>query len=216
MLQNRFRVKSHALKYMFFRHGKYFGAMIPTRLVVLAALVLCLGASLVSADQSSNPTNSPSTSSASRQILVGAAHPVFVDPSTGATLWTANVERSEASTGENGSIIGQMDGVDGILYEGGKPADKFLAAKVIYDNARKIVVARGGVKITSLTQSSTTLTCDKVVWYMGKNKLVGSGHVVFRAQGFTQTGPSFQADTKIKDVVMQSTQRQRIHMTFMP
>jgi lipopolysaccharide assembly outer membrane protein LptD (OstA) len=112
--------------------------------------------------------------------------------------------------------MGVMEGVDGIFYQQGKPADHFSAPKVIYDEHAQTVTASGGVKLKSLTQNNTTLSCDSLVWYPGTGKLVGSGNVVYHSGHFMQTGPSFQADTKLKRITMHRTASQPIHIVYQP
>lgn len=127
----------------------------------------------------------------------------FVDPKSGKILWTAIVQDAQAlsKSAPNATQV-TMHTVDGTLYENSSPADRLLAPTVTVDNETQIVVATGGVKVVSLTHADTQVTCDRMVYYASKAKIVGTGNVVFRKGGFTQTGPSFAADVKLKSVVM--------------
>jgi len=127
----------------------------------------------------------------------------FTDPKTGKTLWTAKVQRVEAvSKQEANAVFGTLHMVDGILYEDSVAADRLRAPTVTVDNSTQVVTATGGVVVTSLTQAGTQVTCDKMIYYAEKAKIAGTGHVVFKKGGFTQTGPSFAADVKLKSVIM--------------
>jgi len=133
--------------------------------------------------------------------IVGS-HLTYVDPKTGKTLWTADVENSEAQTAQNTSdVSAYMHNVRGVIYDGGQPADHFTAPLVTADTKNHTITATGGVTVTSITQVGTTLRCDRMVWYTAQNRLVGVGHVVFKKGGITQTMPSFQADTRLKRIV---------------
>jgi hypothetical protein len=150
---------------------------------------------------------------------VGTSQMTFVDPKSGKILWKAIVQQFDAQSGLNGGVIGVMKNVDGILYENGKAADRLKSAIVTADNQKRMVTASGGVTITSLTQAGTVLTCDSVVWYTAQDKMLGTGHVLLHTGGFTQSGPSFLADTKMKSVVMPAPgpgSRHSVHAQFQP
>jgi hypothetical protein len=127
----------------------------------------------------------------------------FTDPKTGNLLWTARVASIEAESKVTANdVTGTMHGVDGILYKDGKPADHMTAKTVNVDNKRQTVTAADGVVVVSLTQADTRLSCDQATYFAREGKLTGKGHVVFKKAGFTQSGPSFAADVKLKSVVM--------------
>jgi lipopolysaccharide assembly outer membrane protein LptD (OstA) len=127
----------------------------------------------------------------------------FTDPKTGKILWTAKVRRVEAVSQQSASgVFGTLHVVDGVLYEDSVPADRLEAPTVTVDNATQQVTATGGVRVTSLTQANTRVTCDSMIYYAGKARIVGTGHVVFKKGGFVQSGPSFAADVKLKSVIM--------------
>ena len=127
----------------------------------------------------------------------------FTDPKTGRVLWTAKVGAIVATSGvEASAVTGVMHEVDGRLYQDGQPADEMLAPMVTVDNEKHVIAATGGVHVKSLTQADTTVTCDDATWYANDNKLIGRGNVVFRKGGFTQSGSSFAADTRLHSVVM--------------
>jgi hypothetical protein len=183
-----------------------------------AALTFALVSAIVGASEAKTKKlaeDKPSTPHITANV--GSSQMTFVDPNTGKMLWKANVQQFEAQSLSSGSVVGAMTNVDGILYENGTPSDRLRAPTVTADNASKVVTATGGVVITSLTQAATTMTCDRVVWYSSANKLIGHGHVVFKTGGFMQIGPSFLADTKMKNVVMPAPGTWRgpaVHVTF--
>jgi hypothetical protein len=41
-----------------------------------------------------------------------------------------------------------------------------------------------------------------MTWFAVKGRIYGSGHVVFKKAGVTLKGPSFAADTRLKQVVI--------------
>lgn len=127
----------------------------------------------------------------------------FTDPKTGKTLWTARVKRVEATSHTKANdVFGTLHEVDGTLYQDSVPADRLQAPTVTVDNATQVVVASGGATITSITQADTKVTADTITYYSADGKIVGVGHVTFKKGGFTQKGPSFAADVKLKSVVM--------------
>jgi hypothetical protein len=195
-----------------------FKRLLTARHFIPLALPFCIANSFLAIAAPSKKANSTAQASipTSLHATMSGAHPTFVDPKTGATLWTADVQSAEATTSATGQLMGAMYGVTGVFYEKGKPGDHFSAAKVSYDDQNKTVTATGGVRIRSLTQNSTTLSCDRVVWYPSTNKLVGDGNVVLRSGHFVQTGPKFQADTKLKDVIMRRTASQGVHLQYQP
>jgi hypothetical protein len=173
----------------------------PIAAVVLSTLLFSIntgaagapGAKASSSDEGSFSTDHIRMSVAGVPLTV-------VDPRTGVTLWTANIANGRTSSG--GLLAGELDNVDGVFYEKGKPADHFIAAKVFYDDKKKVITAFGGVKVVSLTQKVTTLVCDTLTWTLSNNKLYGVGHVVLTSGKFTQSGPSFLADTRMEHVLM--------------
>ncbi|MDR3707692.1 MAG: LPS export ABC transporter periplasmic protein LptC [Capsulimonadaceae bacterium] len=171
------------------------------------AALLILGSPRLSAAQShAGPRKAIPAPSAPEPGIHGVGSGVtmtFTDPKTGKVLWTANVKRVEATSKANANdVTGTMHGVDGVLYQDSVAADRLQAPTVTVDNASQLVDASGGVTVTSLTQANTRITCDKMTYYASKAKIVGHGHVVFHKGGFTQKGPSFAADVKLKAVVM--------------
>jgi hypothetical protein len=148
--------------------------------------------------------SAPSTQSASPIIANATGISLtFVDPKSGRVLWKLNAKSADASTATGtGQVVGTLHGVAGILYQNAKPVDRVLAQNMNADQATGTIVATGNVTAKSLTQVATSIRCDRLVWRPGGDSLVGTGNVVLHKGNFTQTGPSFQADTKMKKVVM--------------
>jgi len=190
----------------------YRGPSLAVGLVVILVMVVEVECAQSSGHRSAGRAGAAQTSRSGgsksdvQSNIAGVAsqvHMTFTDPKTGKMLWKASVGRLEAGPGGSGNdVIGTLHTVDGVLYEGGKAANRMLAPTVNIDNSNKIVTATGGVHVISLTQKDTDLHCDKAVWYINENKLIGTGHVVMHKATFTQTGPSFAADTRLQSVVM--------------
>ena len=169
---------------------------------VLGALLLCLAvwpSCAIPQTKSAASDNSGFRPDLVRASIVDA-HPTFVDPRTGMILWTATIVKGHTTSA--GLLVGELDGVQGVFYDKGKPADSFKAAKALYDDKKRIVTAFGGVEVVSLIQKSTTLTCDSLKWTIANDKLVGTGHVLYKTARYSQAGSSFSANTKLEDLVM--------------
>ena len=183
--------------------------------VVGVSVLFCLAVGVGCAQSGGRSLTSRTAPQTSRSVAAKAdagnnvaavasqVHMTFTDPKSGKVLWKATVGRLEAGPGStDGGLVGTLHTVNGVLYEGGKAANRMIAPTVNVDNRNKIVTATGGVHVISLTQKDTDLRCDKAVWYITTNKLVGTGHVIMHKSTFTQTGPSFAADTRLQSVVM--------------
>ncbi len=141
----------------------------------------------------------------------------YSDPKTGMILWKANAKSMDAQSGQSaGDVVGTMHNVAGVLYQNGQPANSLTAPLVRADQSSRVVTASGGVILKSLTQQGTVVRCNQIVWHSDTNILVGRGNVVFRKGNFTQTGPSFQADTKLKAITMPAPQDHsaKVHATL--
>lgn len=88
------------------------------------------------------------------------------------------------------------------MYQDGKLVAKLVAPNVIADEKTRVIVATGGVTLTSTVPESTirTVKCDWIKWYSRDDKIVGNG-------GVTATGPlasikaaAFTADTRMRTV----------------
>jgi len=92
------------------------------------------------------------------------------------------------------------------LYQLGKASAILTAPKAVASSRQGIVTvtATGGVVAKSLTIPGTTLTADKMVWYSGQDKIVATGHVVYKdgKTGLRLTGPWGIAHTQIQSVDM--------------
>ena len=129
----------------------------------------------------------------------------FVNEKTGKILCTGTTTTSTAGAGSTeNDLYADLRNVRGVMYADNKPANSFTAPHVVAYNANKLVVATGGIRVVSLSEPGTWLTCDRMTYYAAQGKIIGTGHVVFKntVQGFTQRGPSFAADTRLKRVVM--------------
>jgi hypothetical protein len=126
----------------------------------------------------------------------------FTDPRTGKLLWKATARTLNAQTGAASNVVGTMQDVHGVFFQNGVAADHITADTVSADQSSKEVTASGSVLVRSITDPTTSIRCDRVVWHADTNMMLGTGHVVFKKGGFMQTGPSFQADTRMRTLVM--------------
>ncbi len=178
-------VKSHS--------GKHVLALLAPLLV---SYTICFWLTALSFDNAEAQDAGVSAHSSNTQMT-------FDNPKTGVVLWKANAARMEGKFGAGAnSGHGTLFGVIGTLFQDGKPAAKLTAPTVTADQGSGVLRASGGVTVVSLTQAEESLRCDKLIWYEASNRLVGTGHVLFRKGAFTQTGPSFSADTRLKTLYM--------------
>lgn len=140
-----------------------------------------------------------------RQVQVSLPDPKF--PGKGIPLCYVKAATANGQS-ETTGLLGNMTQVSALLYQQGKPAATLDAPRAQGSSLRKTVVVTGlgGVVVKSLTQPGTRLTADTVVWYAALNKIVATGHVVYRdgKTGATMTGPVMNADTKLKTVSLTS------------
>ncbi|HOM72213.1 MAG TPA: LPS export ABC transporter periplasmic protein LptC [Armatimonadota bacterium] len=95
-----------------------------------------------------------------------------------------------------------LEKVDAELYEDGKLVARLSAPLIQADEKTRIVIATGGVTITSADPASSikTIKAKWIKWYSRDNKIIGNG-------GITAVGPvasinaaEFIADTRMKTV----------------
>jgi hypothetical protein len=88
------------------------------------------------------------------------------------------------------------------MFQSGKAAATIVAPKVVGDTGPMLILASGGVRITSLLDKGSTLRADRVLWYARQNKVIADGHVVYRdgKYGMVFTGPRLVADTALRSV----------------
>jgi hypothetical protein len=128
---------------------------------------------------------------------------VYTDPKTGKIVLSANAKALTASSGpNNGMAIGALTGVSAKLYHAGVLADGMRADTLHADEARRVVTADGAVEVATVGPAATTITCEHLAWMIDSDTLIGRGHVVCSRGRFAQTAPSFQADTRMRTVVM--------------
>jgi hypothetical protein len=122
---------------------------------------------------------------------------------TGQLIWKAHVKHANINS-ESGvkQITGELSDVDGILYGKSQPSCEMLAPTVLYEEETQIARAKGGVKVKSLTRKGAYLTCDRMVYFAKKERIVGIGHVVYHDPliGETIHSDTFAADPKLNRV----------------
>jgi hypothetical protein len=198
------------------------------RIVLLIAFfgVGALACPVLSGQTTTNVRNhkngkQPATSAPAVDLVGSGGQMTYTDQKTGKVLWTATANSLSARTGgKPGQGTGFLQGVHGVIYQKGAPADAFSAPNVSYDEHTQAVTATGGASLTSVRDSATSVRCDRLTWYPDTDQVVGQGNVVFRHGGFTQRGKSFSADTKLDTLVMPahgtSIGKQGVHASWSP
>ncbi len=174
----------------------------PTALCLLTALPLCFvpKSSVLAA-----PTKPPSLGASVQGPVI-----TVPDPKRPGKLQLMVHARSIQGTSTGGGFGGTLIGVYAQLYQLGVPSAILTAPKAVASSrlGTVVVTATGGVVARSLTNPGTTLTADKMVWYAGQNKIIATGHVVYKdgKTGARLTGPSMVANTQMQSVSMGSGQ----------
>jgi len=174
------------------------------------AILICGGAGC---SRSSQPAVGGTTASALKpskpasmspmEAQAGGATFSLTDPVSGKILWSAVAQSLDAQTGtESGTAIGSLHNVSAIMYHDGDPADRMSAATVTADQSKRLVSASGGVEVNSIGAQPTSIRCDNLTWQIDSDTMLGAGNVVCTRGGFTQNAPSFQADTRMRQIVM--------------
>jgi hypothetical protein len=149
------------------------------------------------------PMSTPSPSASNSPELTGEIEgPAImgVDPKTGRLLWKAKAKSMQASSESSGGA-GVMHSAIVTLYQHGEAEALVRAPLVSGNTGKKTISASGGVTVHSLVPSQIAdARCDNMVWSADTNVMVGTGHVVIKVPGTTETGPSFKADTKLESV----------------
>jgi len=127
----------------------------------------------------------------------------LVDPNTGEILWKGKIARTTVQTTHNRDAYGDLEDIDSVYYENSQPSGRLIAPRASADETTDIIRGFGGVKLISIIRPGTTLSSDNATFFAKKHMLIGDGHVVFRdVSGAVQRGTSFEADTKMRHVVM--------------
>jgi hypothetical protein len=134
---------------------------------------------------------------------LAGANFTYSDPRTGKLLWTARADSVRAQTGVGAnSAVGDLHNVVGTMYRDGIASDDMRATDVTADQSTRTVVATGDVFVSTIGPNPTTMHCDRMVWAIDRDTIVGAGNAVCRRGGLTQSAPSFEADTRMRSVVM--------------
>lgn len=116
---------------------------------------------------------------------------------------------------ENGALerdtqTGKMNKANGTLYRNNEARARFVAPTVYASKDRKSVTASGGVKITSLAPTGTSITADKVTWRIPENKIIAEGHVSFEYRS-PESGEMIASGGPFPHVTI-DTELQRLHV----
>ena len=101
------------------------------------------------------------------------------------------------------------------LYENGKLTTTMTAPKVVADNAKRTVLATGGVVIKSLDRS-TIVKSGWAKWFSREQKIVGNGGVkVTSTMGtndhYEMQGAAFETDTALKTIKIKNSAKGLIY-----
>jgi hypothetical protein len=182
-------------------------------MLLLLGIVGCATTSQPANSQAQRTQSQPAVAASTQQADPNAIPPMkanlagatftFTDPKTGKLLWTATAGSVDAHTGTGAnSAEGDLHDVSGVMYHDGIATDRVRATDVTADQASRTIVAIGNVRISTIGASTTTMECDRMIWNMNGDKILGLGNVVCRKTGFTQSAPSFEADTRMRTIVM--------------
>lgn len=123
----------------------------------------------------------------------------------GKLLYELHYRSASGQSGDAGAY-GTLTTVWARLFQAGVASAILTAPQAQINSAGKSVTVTGlgGVVVKSLTQPGTRMTADTVVWTAGLNRIVASGHVVYRdgKTGFVMTGPRMTFDTRLKSFQM--------------
>lgn len=102
---------------------------------------------------------------------------------------------ADARTGtienQSDNPAGSLNDVRAKLYRAGEPAANLIAPHMTANLKEKIIIATGGVTLTSLTDPpDTVITADRMTWDTRTSKIVATGHV--HAKGRTKDGTPFE------------------------
>ena len=87
-----------------------------------------------------------------------------------------NAEKGQLNTA---SDSGELSTANGVLYRDNKPRSKFTAPRVRAYKEKGIVIADGGVTMTSIDPPGVTLKADRIRWDSNHNKVYAEGGARF-------------------------------------
>lgn len=91
-------------------------------------------------------------------------------------IWASEVSIANPAR----QITGDLSDVSAVLSHNGNAAASLHAPTAQGDYINRTVIASGGVFMKSLSPSGSTLTADRVVWFGADDKIIATGHVVYR------------------------------------
>lgn len=118
------------------------------------------------------------------------------DIATGKMLWEIKAKKGNGQA-KDGTVIGTLEEVQGMLYRDGEPALRFEADYVKADSDQKRVVAWGSVKAIS-KMNKAELTAQKITWESKKELITAEGSVRIKAGDFEMFDDRLHADTALQ------------------
>ena len=87
----------------------------------------------------------------------------------------------QAKTGQvnTASDSGELSVANGVLYRDNKPRSKFTAPRVRAYKEKGIVIADGGVTVTSIDPPGVTVKAARICWDSNHNKVYAEGGARF-------------------------------------
>jgi hypothetical protein len=98
--------------------------------------------------------------------------------------------RAEEGTINAKEKTSELTTASGILYKDNKPRARFQAPNVRGNEAKHIIIASGGVTVTSIEPAGAILTAQKAIWNANKDTITVEGDVRFRFQRPGDAKPS--------------------------
>jgi len=99
------------------------------------------------------------------------------------------------------SQVGTLVDFSAQLYENGKLTASIRAPLATADTAKRIIIASGGVVLTSL-ERATEVRANWIKWNAGSDKVIGNGGVTMKSTNGSVQGAAFVADTALKKLTV--------------
>jgi hypothetical protein len=194
-----------AIKDVILRAVVGFGLSLATVALILVGCGRTPGAPKVSVKlrtASSRQTARPPVALPKQQI--GSAPQMDITQKGVSLRWVENGQlrmtaRATFLTGNEVTRRGTLSNFSGELYENGKLTAAIRAPMVEVDEAKRIIIASGGVSLKSL-ERKTKVRAKWIKWYEKDQRVVGNGGVKIESTMGTLEGAAFVADTGLKSI----------------
>ncbi|MCL6519188.1 MAG: hypothetical protein K6T99_05110 [Armatimonadetes bacterium] len=171
-------------------------------LVALVATVLCFGCGRQKPKGGKTPAATERPAKLKIEAQFKGAKIIWNDEQ-GRTLWEAEFKEAKAFRGDETQV--KLLGVKANLYQDGKIASTLIAPDIAADSRTKEVRAIGGVKIISAI-AKTSANVSQIIWKAREGKIIGIGEVKVYRGNLRAYAKSFNADTGLTKLVLQSAE----------